>query len=219
MGLGGKWRTLQTGPEVDSALQALLAGPGTRAVGFKLIAAARRTKDANRIGKLIEESSTPPDARQEGIRTLAVLAGPQSVQVLEQLLKSATPADRKEVLLALGKQAEQPRRNNPNPAFTSLTKIVLDADRPADLRSEAANALSGGRPGSLWLLDNLTNKQIPMSVQSEAARLLRNSPYQDVRSRALAMATPAKRMDPKNLPSVKTLLSARGDAKLLRSNW
>ena len=102
MGLSGKWRSLQNGPEVINAVQTLLEKPETRAVGFKLIAAARRTKDAFRIGKLIEESSTPSDARLEGIRTLASLTGAPSVQVLENLLTSATPADRKEILVALG---------------------------------------------------------------------------------------------------------------------
>ncbi len=213
VGLSGKWRSLQSGPEVNSALQTLLEQPEMRAVGFKLIAAARRTKDASRIGKLIEEPGTPADARREGIRTLASLAGAPSVQVLENLLTSAIPADRKEILVALGKQAEQPRRNNPNPALASLTKIVLDVDRPAELRSEAVNALSGGRPGCLWLLDNLSNKQIPPGVQKEAVRLLRNSPYQDIRNRAVAMASPGTRIDPKNLPAIKSLLSARGEAK------
>jgi putative heme-binding domain-containing protein len=165
-----------------------------------------------RIGELVQDFTTPDDARQEGIRTLAIMPGNQTVQVLEQLLPSMTPAGRKEVLLALGKLAEQqPRRNSSNPALTSLTKIVLDADRPAELRAEAANALSGGRPGALWLLNNMSNKQMAAEVRKEAMGLLRNSPYQDIRSRAVALASPTMRMDPKNAPEIKTLLSARGD--------
>ena len=214
VGLSAKWRALQTGPEVEAALQILLDKPHTRVVAMKLMAAAHLAKDAPRIGKLIEDETTPADARQEGIRTLATLAGNQSIQVLEKLLQSSPPTDRKEVLLALGKLAEpQQRRNSPNPALAALTKIVLDADRPAELRSEAASALSGGRPGSLWLLENLSNKQIPASVQSEATRLLKNSPYQDIRGRAVAMASSATHLDPKKLPAPKDLLNLRGDAK------
>lgn len=214
IGLAGKWRSLQTGPEVENALTTLLEQPDTRALGFRLIGAARRNKDTARIAKLMLDSATTDDARKEGIRTLATFPGTQTVQILEQLLPTTTPADRKEVLLALGKQAEQqPRRNNPNPALNSLTKIVLDADRSTEVRAEAAYALSGGRPGSLWLLDNLSNKQMAAEVQKEAVRLLRNSPYQDIRNRALAMASPTPRMDPKNAPTIKSLLNVRGDMK------
>ncbi len=213
LGLAGKWRSLQTSSELAGTLKTLLDQPATRAIGFKLIGAARRTKDAGNIGKLIDEASTPSDAHIEGIRTLATLGGNQSVQTLDHIVQSTSSADRKEALLALGKLAEQQRRNNPNPALTSLTKIVLDSGRSAELRSAAANALSSGRPGSLWLLENLNNQQVSAEVKAEATRLLKNSPYQDVRNRVVAMATPTKRLDPKNVPEPKSLLNLRGDAR------
>jgi putative heme-binding domain-containing protein len=213
IGLAGKWRSLQTGSEVDATLKTLLQKPESRAMGFKLIAAAHRANDATHIGTLIDESSTPPEARTAGIRTLAGLGGKQSVQTLDHILQSTSSADRKEALLALGKLAEQQRRNNANPALASLTKIVLDSGRSADLRSAAANALSGGRPGSLWLLENMNNQQISAEVKAEATRLLKNSPYQDIRNRVVAMATPNKRLDPKNVPEPKSLLNLRGDAR------
>ncbi len=211
VGLAGKWRSLQNGPEVDTALQALLDQPESRALGFKLVAAARRNKDASRIGRLLEDAATPADAHQEGIRTLAGLPGESTVRVLEQVVGSSSDVDRKEAVKALGKLAEQQRRNASNPALISLTKVVLDADRPVELRSVAANALVGGRPGSLWLLENWNNKQLPEEVKAEAARLLRNSPFQDVKKRALAMA--GKRFDPKNIPDPRSLLGMRGDPK------
>jgi putative membrane-bound dehydrogenase-like protein len=214
VGLAGKWRSLQNKSELDDAISTLLEQPDKRSVGFQLIASAHRNKDVARIGQLLQDSSTPDDARKHGIQALATMPGAQTVQVLEQLLAKSTPADRNEVLLALGKQAEnQPRRNNPNPALTSLNKIVLDAGRPTELRVEAANALSGGRPGSLWLLDNLSNKKLTPEVQKEVVRLLRNSPYQDIRGRVLALASPAPKLDPKNAPSIRSLLNARGDSK------
>jgi putative membrane-bound dehydrogenase-like protein len=213
LGLAGKWRSMQTDFELDRALKTLLERPKTRELGFKLIAAARRTKEAANIGKLIDDTSTPADAHIEGIRTLATLGGGQSVQTLDHIVQSTSPTDRKEALAALGKLAEQQRRNNPNPALTALTRIVIDDHKPAELRIAAAGALSGGRPGSLWLADNLNNQQVPADVKAEATRLLKNSPYQDIRKRVVAMAAPSNRLDPKNVPEPRSLLNRRGDAR------
>jgi putative membrane-bound dehydrogenase-like protein len=212
-GLTGKWRSLQNGGEFEAGLKTLLDRPETQIAGLKLIAAVRRQADVSRVVALVSQPAASPEVRQEGVRTLAALPGAASVPALEKLLETAPAVDHKAIVQALGKQSDQQRRNGPNQAFTSLTKLVTDDKRDLELRLEAASALSISRPGTLWLLDNMGKKEIPSLIQAEAARTLRNSAFQDVRKRAMAMPLAAVRLDPKKLPDMKTLLAQRGDVK------
>src|SRR5262249_53703891 len=66
--------------------------------------------------------------------------------------------------------------------------------------------------GTIWLLGANASKQLPESLVAETARLLRNSPHQDLRNRAmLAFPTPGK-LDLKKLPELAVLAARKGDA-------
>jgi putative heme-binding domain-containing protein len=54
-------------------------------------------------------------------------------------------------------------------------------------------------------------KQLPEDLRADAARLLRNSPYEDLRTRAHVAFPPPGRLDPKKLPSIPTLVTRKGD--------
>ena len=213
VGLTGKWRSLQNGGEFEAAVKTLLERPESQVLGLKLIAIVRRPADVARVVAVLEQPSAPAEIRQESLRTLGVLPGTASVQALEKLLQTAQAPDQKAIVQALGKQSEQPRRNGPNPAFSTLTKLVTDGNRDTELRLEAALALASGRQGSVWLMDNIASKEIPGVVLAEVARTLRSSAFQDVRKRAMALPLSAVRLDPKKLPDVKTILAMRGDVK------
>jgi putative heme-binding domain-containing protein len=62
------------------------------------------------------------------------------------------------------------------------------------------------------LLDAHAKKALPEALKPQVARLLRNSPYQDLRNRALIAFPPPRRLDPKQLPDIAALARRRGDS-------
>ncbi len=80
-----------------------------------------------------------------------------------------------------------------------------------DLRQEAVKALAGSRGGSEWLLAAAEKKQLPDYLKADAGRLLRNSPYNDLKRRALAAFPAPGAIDPKKLPDIATLARRRGN--------
>src|SRR5262249_31699153 len=72
------------------------------------------------------------------------------------------------------------------PSATSLTALQkLIRAEPAELRLEAVRALAGSRPGTEWLLAAHEKKQLPEGLTDEVGRLVRNTPYKDLKTRAL----------------------------------
>src|SRR5262249_12130018 len=65
---------------------------------------------------------------------------------------------------------------------------------------------------SVWLLDDFADKKIAKDLTSDLSRLLRNSPYADVKKRAEATLPAPPKLDPKNLPSIPALLTRKGNA-------
>ena len=55
-------------------------------------------------------------------------------------------------------------------------------------------------------------KQTARGLHGDVARLLRNSPYPDLRNKALIAFPPPGKIDPKKLPSIAVLASGKGDA-------
>src|SRR5262249_23529240 len=67
-------------------------------------------------------------------------------------------------------------------------------------------------PGTVWLLELHEKGNLPDELKADAARLLRNSPYQDLRARVLAAFPPPGKIDPRKLPDIARLAQRRGDA-------
>src|SRR6266516_4028214 len=92
----------------------------------------------------------------------------------------------------------------------ALKSIIRTSDRDLTVRKAAAEALAGTYHGTEWLLDWGINKKLSPDLQSDVSRLLRNSPFGDLRERALVVfAVP--RLDPKKLPAITSLMSRPGD--------
>ena len=95
-----------------------------------------------------------------------------------------------------------------------LQNLVKDSGQELVLKQAVVAALAGTRTGSVWLLDAHDKKELPEAVQPAVARLLRNSPYVDLRNRALIAFPPPNRLDLKKLPDIATLAKRKGDAVL-----
>jgi putative membrane-bound dehydrogenase-like protein len=208
-----KWRDLNRSPELAATIDKLLSQPDSAPLGLALIAAAERVEAIPRLRKLLEAHPSPA-IKQEAVRTLGALPSREAAVVLRDLRKQADattfgPA----IVQALGQQLDA-RKNNPGhpPALEELQRLVQNKDTPGPLREAALAALVGSRTGTQWLLDLQTKKTLPAELVADAGRYVRNTPYQDLRNRALIAFPPPGKLDIAKLPPLTVLATRRGDA-------
>src|SRR5262249_4790588 len=87
---------------------------------------------------------------------------------------------------------------------------LVDKSIDSALEGACVGALAGTRPGSIWLLESQARKELTSSIALEAARLLRYSPYQDLRNRP-PIAFPVRWHTPSDLPRIDKLATRRGN--------
>jgi putative membrane-bound dehydrogenase-like protein len=218
--LSGKWKALQTSDELPRTITNLLQHPATRDLGLQLIAAAQALSFVEKVAALARDNSLPLSVRQEAIRTLGQLPSPASVTALTALCQSPSPLA-VESVQALG--ALLPRGTTSSPvaqqALAALQQLFLQDQAAATLRSAALSALASSRPGTVWLLDLQQQGKLPQEWRAEAGRLLRNSPFQAERNRALLLFPPPGKLDPKKLPPISTLVQRSGDPNRGKAIW
>jgi putative heme-binding domain-containing protein len=210
--LPGKWRSLRQSLELSQTISRLFELPDTRTTALALVEAATRTDYIGKVSALAGDSKEPEGTRTAAVQTLGSLTGSDAVAALEALLKTGPLVLRTQVVQALGRQA-RPRffRQQASPALRTLENLVKTRDEDPVLQQAAAAALAGTRPGCIWLLEAHAQKELPEALNSQVARLLRNSPYQDLRNQALIAFPPPPRLDPKRLPDISMLARRRGE--------
>src|SRR5262249_25405337 len=195
--------------ELTAAIEHLLKGADTHAAALALIGAAEKADAAGKVVDIAKDTRAKPAVRSLAIQTLGTLPAVESVTALESLLKTET-ALRLEVIQALGKQAAQQNQKLPSvaPALKVLQGLIVAKDQEMPVQVAAVGALAGTYPGTVWLLDLHDKKELPEALKPETARLLRNTPFKDLRARANAAFPPPGKIDPKRLPN-PALLAAR----------
>jgi putative heme-binding domain-containing protein len=200
--LPGKWSALKRSSELRDAVTKLLADKSTRLHGVNLIAAAELEGMAAELANLARSAAEDATTRVAAVNSLAAFRTSTAARELVRLL--AIDALQQDVIRALGQTAVPS-------ALEALREVVRDEKQPLSLRQEAVAALAASPPGTTWLLDAHAARELPEVLLPEAARLLRNSPFQGHRNRAL-MAFPApNKLDPTKLPSLDQLAQRRGD--------
>ncbi len=209
--LPGKWRDLRNSPELGGTIQGLLAKADTRAPGLSLIGAAERTADVPRVAELARDAKEGEPVRKAAVATLGQLPRAAAVNALAGLLEDRAVGD--EAATSLGRLAQ--RRGDralAAQALKALQDAVTAKGPPGPARRAALSALAGTRPGSQWLLEQHARKALSADLVADAGRLLRNSPYVDLRNKAMIAFPPPGRLDPRKLPSPAALALRKGDA-------
>jgi putative heme-binding domain-containing protein len=216
-----KWKSLQNGPELAAAIDGLLKDAKTTATGFQLIAAAGDVKRIDDVAKTGRDKSAALDLRKEAVRTLGKLPDEKAVGALVDI---GSPENELSVacIQALGDllPANTKHPKYAADALHALTRGINAGDRgtPA-LKSACLAALAGNRHGTIWLLDAHAKGDLPADLVAEAGRLLRNSPFQGERNRAMLLFPAPGRLDLKNLPPIAELVRRNGDAARGKALW
>jgi putative membrane-bound dehydrogenase-like protein len=201
--LPGKWKVLRESRDFQGAIDALLKQEPTRLTALALIGAAEDSHFQEKVADLARNAQEPLTVRQEAVRTLGRLKSDEATGQLLKMVEIRPEPLAEEVVLALG-------RSGTPAAMNALTDMARDKGRPLPLRQVAVAALAGSRPGTTWLLKANKDRQLGDDLTADLARLLRNSPYPDLRNQALIAFPPPGKLDPKRLPSLYALLARKG---------
>ncbi|HEY7329827.1 MAG TPA: PVC-type heme-binding CxxCH protein [Gemmataceae bacterium] len=207
--LPGKWRNLRDSKDLKESIDVLISRPESRAIALVLIGAAERTGEAGRVAVVAQQEKEAEATRRAAVRTLGHLASFVSIRELRGLMGDKAVGE--EAAFALGRLAQIDRDREIADKALQALKDAVSPKGPA--RQAALSALAGTRRGSQWLLDQHGRKALPSELVADTGRLLRNSPYVDLRNRAMIAFPPPARIDPKKLPSLDHLLARHGDLK------
>ena len=203
-----KWKALAQSPEFAAAVETLLSGVD-RVAGAKLVAAAKRTQSLDAVAKLAADSALPIDARLAAVKTLGIIKGERSVAALQKLL-----ADEIIAAAAVNALADQVVGKVDSPGAKSALKSLegLMTGPNPKLKVAALSALAGSRAGTGYLLALKQKGQFPAGLEIDAGRLLRTSPFQGERNKAMMLFPAPGKLDPKSLPASGVLAQRLGDA-------
>ncbi len=207
--LPAKWKGLRTSKELGEVVAKLMNKGESRSTALALIAAAEKTDAVASVFIVAEDGTEKAAVRAIAIQTLGALPSADAVVALEKLLKEA--ATRDDAVKALGKQAaSNPKGPTAAPALKALQTLLLDKQQEMPAKLAAAGALAGTRPGTVWILEINAKKELPDDLRLPVARLLHNSPFPDLRNKAM-IAFPVGKIDPKKLPDIATLVKKQGN--------
>ncbi len=217
-----KWKGLQNGKELAAAIDALLKDEKTLVTALQLIAVAGSVDRVTAVAKIAADKKAVLDLRKEAIRTLGAIRGEPSARALGDLFVALdSRVLEAAVIVALGNQITN-QANDPASKFALhvLQGIVLDKTNSInDLKPTAVESLAGTRPGTVWLLDTHQKGDLPKELVAHAGQLLRNSPFQGERNRALLAFPAPGKLNPKNLPPIGELAKRSGDASRGKAVW
>jgi putative membrane-bound dehydrogenase-like protein len=213
--LPGKWQALKTEGSLRDTVQALLKEPAQQLTAVQLIGAAGLVAQAKDVADVAANSKQDQATRLAAIAVLGDLPAKESADALKALADLDGPYI-PAIAGALGKLIGKGDTPFGKAALAELQGfLTADASSPARVarRAAALEALVGTRPGTVWLLDLASGGKLPGEVKADAGRLLRNTPYQDLRNKALiAFPVPGK-LDLKNLPAIASLVQRKGDVE------
>ncbi len=204
--LGGKWQSLAGDLEFLAQMDAL----EDKVLWAKLAGIA---KPDNAMAKLVAMAQNGDSLvlRETAIAALGSFDRPEAVEALAKAL--ADKPTRSKALAALGVLTQTRNGKQASKAMEVLqnTFRLGLTNQGGILASEVVTVLVSSQKGSEWLL-TLPRKDLSPALASEIGRVLRNSPFQIVRNKAmLAYPAPGK-MDIARLPKASELANRQGNA-------
>ena len=215
-----KWNSLAKSNGLKKIIDTLLQDAKSKAIGLQLAAAANYIDAIDTIDKSF--GLDPPAVQIEAIRALGKLNDPKAVEVLVAIvaLLREQATMRSEAIQALGEHLSG-RGDSPaaRKALDALKELVSAVKWPTEARVSALSALAGSRSGTGWLLQLREQNKMPEDLIVDAGKLLRNSPFQAERNKALALFPTPNKLDLKKLPPLAELAKRIGDVERGREIW
>lgn len=229
--LGGKWAALAKDQDFakkvndlkDRALWAKIAGaakmeaalPGlielSRTGDTKGAREAQLTLSANGLVSAMQIQEYVNNSRTAALNALGRFDRPEAVAALAQGVEN--PETRVAALAGLGTILQTRDAKQATSALEVLKNALQKADpkKGSAAASELVQVLVSTQKGSDWLL-SLPKADLAPALASEVGRLLRNSPYQIIRNKAMIAYPAPGKLNMANLPKAADLALRKGDA-------
>jgi putative membrane-bound dehydrogenase-like protein len=202
--LRSSWKKLDKASELSQAIAKFSARPETLQTALELMAAPLHDDYVAGAITISEDTRQTVDVRLAALRVYASYAGEQTRKNLHRLLDADPPPELAvEALLSLGRLGEVKR----------LELVAVDATNGLAQRQAAVAGLAGTKTGSNWLLEAHAQKNLADDLGADLARLLRYSPFPDIRQHAEKVFKAPPPLDPKKLPSIPALLTRKGNVE------
>jgi putative membrane-bound dehydrogenase-like protein len=207
--LPGKWSALRKSPELTELIAHLMEMSETLVTGLSLIGAAAKTESVEAVAKVVLDTQASEPSRKEAVHVLGVLPCPEAIKALQSILADKNLAA--DAAASLGKIAKDAKVPSASTASSILEKTLLDKQVNVETRQAVLASLATTRRGTTWLLSLQEKGELEPSIKADAARLLRNSSFQDIRNKARIAFPPPGKLNLKNLPSPSALAARRGN--------
>jgi putative heme-binding domain-containing protein len=205
--IAGKWGFLTENPDLGRAISKLLEDPKTQIAGLGLVETANKEDFQAKVLSLAADNKQPEEVRLAALHALGTFHTQEAGQGVQGIFqKENVPAVRLAALKALGRQG-MPKAQDVLRAILQNREIALEE------RQAAAAGMAGTYGGAEWLLKAYQSKGLGDDLSDDVARLLRNSPYKEVKKLAATVLPAPPKLDPKKLPSIQALLARKGSAQ------
>lgn len=209
-----KWNALAKSPKLKSVISTLLQDPTSQTVGLQLIAAANYVDGIPQVSELIGGSTSKPAVQLEAVRTLGKLKSPKSVEAIDAIMIANGGVELKiEAINSLGALASGKADSPEAKLALAALQTFVTTGAAKEIKQAAIASLAGTRAGTGWLLSLKEQNKLPEELTADTGRLLRNSPFQGERNKAMILFPAPGKLDPKKLPSVTELAKRVGNAK------
>jgi len=202
------WAKIAGAAKIDAALPGLieLANSGDVA-GAK---AAALSFSANGLASTTKLQDYVASSRTSALNALGRFDRPEAVAALAKGLEN--PETRVAALAGLGTLLQTRDAKEATSALEVLKKAlqVADPKKASPVASELVQVLVSTQKGSDWLL-SLPKADMAPALASEVGRLLRNSPYQIIRNKAMIAYPAPGKLDLAKLPKAADLAIRKGD--------
>ncbi|HKB03641.1 MAG TPA: PVC-type heme-binding CxxCH protein, partial [Gemmataceae bacterium] len=207
-----KWKELQKGDAVRDAIRALLKSNQGKLAGLQLAAAAPDCANATDVEEIATDKALAADVRTAAVGVIGKIHHVKYFHTLEEMI--ADPVIGAAAVSAIGEFVGGKGVNSGGKeSLDLLQKLVTDQKTGEPLRRSALNALVASRQGTGLLLQMKEENKLPEALVAETGRLLRNSPFQGERNKAMLLFPAPGKLDPKKLPAPAVLAQRTGDAK------
>jgi len=210
-----KWNNLAKSDELKKTIDALLKDPKTQVTGLQLVSAAGAVDRAEEVGEIAVDKQNSAEIRREALKALSKLRSAIAVGYLSSVMTERREPLAPEAATELGRLVAG-QGNDPvsRAALERLQKTLNKNDRePRELLQAILASLAGSRTGTVWLLKQKEEGKLRDELVADAGRLLRNSPFQGERNKAMLLFPAPGKLDPKKLPSPAELAKRTGDVK------
>jgi putative membrane-bound dehydrogenase-like protein len=205
-----KWAGLKRSDDLRTAISEQLKGKAA-IFGLWLAAAAPEACKVEDVQAVATDAERHPEVRREAVLTCGKIRDVKMTKFLVTLTadKDLGPA----AVTAIGTQLGGQGIDAVGKAALDALEGIVTGDSSAALKAAAVESLAGSRTGTGWLLKLKESGKFPEPLAAAAGRLLRNSPFQGERNKAMILFPAPGKLDPKKLPPASELAKRVGNAE------